>query len=138
MAYNFTRAQPQDKTINFLVTIISTPHLVAQWVEVLLSVLSGVWRKRLMQINEPTIIFNSIETTCNKHVPLRRSVSTPGKPKIPRDRRILMRKRRKIQAKLENIQSHITKEKLQTNYWTWIDSDGLIFSNLLYSRGIVC
>ena len=67
MAYNFTRPQPQDKTINFLVTIISTPHLVAQWVEVLLSVLSGVWRKGLMQINEPTIIelMCSIEIICS-------------------------------------------------------------------------
>ena len=54
-----------------------------------------------------------IESVCNKYVPLRKSAYKSGQPKIPRDRRILMRKRRKIILKLESSLSPTTKVKLE-------------------------
>jgi hypothetical protein len=60
-----------------------------------------------------TTFMQKTEAACNKHIPLRKSVHKSGQPKIPRERRILMRKRRKITLKLKNAQSSVTKEKLE-------------------------
>ena len=57
------------------------------------------------------IITNRIYTVCEKHVPTRKSTRS-GKPKIPRDRRILMRKRKKILDKLSLKMSPIRQAKL--------------------------
>ena len=49
---------------------------------------------------------------CNAHIPERKSLDRSGKPKIPRDRRILMRKRKKILDKLSLKMSPIRQTKL--------------------------
>ena len=58
-------------------------------------------------------IMQVILEVCNKYVPLRKSLYKNGKSKIPRDRRILMRKRRKITLKLKSASTKEKKEKLE-------------------------
>ena len=50
---------------------------------------------------------------CIKYVPVRKSSMKKACPKIPRDRKILMRKRRKINEQLQSASSKQRKEKLE-------------------------
>ena len=49
------------------------------------------------------MVMEKIHSICKDNIPLRKTLTKTGKPKIPRDRRILMRKRKKIfdQLKLQ-------------------------------------
>ena len=59
------------------------------------------------------IIMEKIHNICKANIPLRKSANKSGKPKIPRDRRILMRKRKKLSDKLKLTLSEQRKSKLQ-------------------------
>ena len=47
------------------------------------------------------------------HIPHKKSMTKNRKPKIPRDRRILMRKRKKINDRMKLSLSEATRKKLQ-------------------------
>ena len=59
------------------------------------------------------IIMEKIHNICKANIPLRKSANKTGKPKIPRDRRILMRKRKKVSDQLKLSLSDAWKKKLQ-------------------------
>ena len=59
-----------------------------------------------------TILMEKIYEVCERYIPQRKSQSRTGKPKIPRDRRILMRKRKKINDQLKLSISAERKLKL--------------------------
>ena len=58
------------------------------------------------------IIMEKICKICIDNIPVRKSLSRTGRPKIPRDRRILMRKRKKISDQLKLNLSDTRKNKL--------------------------
>ena len=58
------------------------------------------------------LLMEKIHEVCEKHIPQRKSLNRSGKPKIPRDRRILMRKRKKISDQLKLNLSDARKAKL--------------------------
>ena len=62
--------------------------------------------------NQLAIIMGIICEVCEKHIPQRKSLNKSGKPKIPRDRRILMRKRKKINEQLKLSLSDARRQKL--------------------------
>ena len=58
------------------------------------------------------LLMKKIVDICKANIPLKKSARS-GKPKIPRDRRILMRKRKKISVQLEFQLSDARRKKLQ-------------------------
>ena len=58
------------------------------------------------------VVMGKIHAICKGNIPLRKTLTKTGKPKIPRDRRILMRKRKKIADKLKLELSETRKKKL--------------------------
>ena len=59
------------------------------------------------------IIMKKFYDICKANVPLRKSANRTGKPKIPRERRILMRKRKKVSDQLKLQLSEARRKKLQ-------------------------
>ena len=59
------------------------------------------------------IIIEKFYEICKANIPLRKSASRTGKPKIPRERRILMRKRKKVSDQLKLQLSEARRKKLQ-------------------------
>ena len=59
------------------------------------------------------IITEKIYEVCSAHIPERKSLDRSGKPKIPRDRRILMRKRKRANDKLKLSLSESRRKKFE-------------------------
>ena len=58
------------------------------------------------------VVMEKIHSICKSNIPLRKTLTKTGKPKIPRDRRILMRKRKKIFEQLKLDISDARRKKL--------------------------
>ena len=58
------------------------------------------------------VVMEKIHSICKGNIPLRKTLTKSGKPKIPRDRRIQTRKRKKIFDQLKLEISEIRKKKL--------------------------
>ena len=90
------RVSPLDK-LNFFSNDID-------WNEVSSAFNSINWNSTLKDLSpeeQLTTVMDEIHKVCEKYIPQRKSQLRSGKPKIPRDRRILMRKRKKINNQLK-------------------------------------
>ena len=89
-----------------------------EWDKIKLDLGNLIWRELLEDKNPESmydILCNKITETSIKHVPPRRA---KWQNKIPRDRKILMRKRRKIALKIENERNPRTVERLKADHAT--------------------
>ena len=112
---HFTRSQNSTRSFSNIFDSLNFFSEDVNWEELESSLQQVDWPSEFVDKN-PDEQFNHFVATCENiaqlHVPLKRSTAPKRKSKIPRDRRILMRRRTKINKQLAKHQPPSKRQQL--------------------------
>ena len=114
---HFARSQSTRRQFNNVFDSLNFFSEDVDWEQIKTELNDHNWNEEFSQINDPVDKLNHLIKTCElasiAHVPQKR-IAISRKSKIPRDRRVLMRRRRKIIKRLPRAKNKSTTNKLTT------------------------